>query len=56
MIPGLVRASGLIIATQPERTGSQGRPVRAERSEPRSGAFDDRDAEATPARQARAVS
>src|SRR5207248_392237 len=35
------------IAIQPERIGSQGRPVRAERSEPRSGARDGRGAEAT---------
>ena len=35
-----VRASGPIIATMPERIGSQGRPDRAERSELRSGALD----------------
>src|SRR5450755_4547908 len=35
------------IAIQPERTGGQGRPGRAERSEPRSGALDRRGAEAT---------
>lgn len=39
-------ASADLVAIQPERTGSQGRPVRAERSESRSGALDGRGVEA----------
>jgi hypothetical protein len=41
-----VSASADLIAIQPERTGSQGRPDRAKRSEPRSGALDRPGAEA----------
>lgn len=42
-----VRVSRPSFAIQPQRTGSQRRPVRAERSEPRSGALDGPGAEAT---------
>ena len=42
-----VRVSGPLSVIQPERTGDQGWPDRAERSEPRSGALDGRGVEAT---------
>ncbi len=44
------RHDDAIALLERERIGSQGRPVRAERSEPRSGALDGRAAEASPRR------